>query len=113
MGFWKKIAVNTLVFIVLTFVLPGFYVQSAWTAFGASIVLALMNILVKPILHILSFPITIMTFGLFSFIINALVLWMTSAVVGPSFSFAGFGTALIVSLILSFVQSLLNDRVYR
>lgn len=113
MGFWKKIAVNTLVFIALTYVLPTFYVQSAWTAFGASIVLALMNILVKPILHLLSFPITILTFGLFSFIINAMVLWMTAAVVGPGFSFAGFGTALIVSLILSFVQSLVNDRVYR
>lgn len=112
MGFWKKIAVNSLVFIGLAYLMPTFFVQSVWTAFGASIVLALMNILVKPILHLLSFPITLMTFGLFSFIINALILWMTSAVVGPGFRFAGFGTALIVSLVLSLVQSLLNDRVH-
>lgn len=112
MGFWQKIGVNTVVFLALAFFLPGFTVASGWTALGASLVLALVNIFVKPILHILSFPITLMTFGLFSFIINALMLSLTAAIVGPGFYFHSFGTTLVVSLILSLVQSTLENRQY-
>ncbi|MDE1547724.1 phage holin family protein [Jeotgalibaca caeni] len=109
MGFWKKIAINSIVFIALAFLLPGFVVSSAWTAFWAAIVLSLVNILVKPILHILSFPITLLTFGLFSFIINALMLSLTSALVGPGFWFSSFGVTLLVSLVLSLVQSMVSE----
>ncbi|MGP6140738.1 MULTISPECIES: phage holin family protein [unclassified Jeotgalibaca] len=110
MGFWQKIGVSTVVFLALAFFLPGFTVTSGWTALGASLVLALVNIFVKPILHILSFPITILTLGLFSFIINALMLTLTSALVGPGFQFSSFGVALLVSLILSLVQSVIENR---
>lgn len=110
MGFWQKIGVNTLVFLALAFFLPGFTVASGWTAIAASLVLALVNIFVKPILHIFSFPITLMTLGLFSFIINALMLSLTATLVGPGFHFNSFGTALLVSLILSLVQSSLENK---
>ena len=110
MGFWQKIGVNTLVFLALAFFLPGFTVASGWTALGASLVLALVNIFVKPILHIFSFPITLLTLGLFSFIINALMLSLTATLVGPGFQFSSFGIALLVSLVLSFVQSLLVNK---
>lgn len=110
MGFWQKIGVNTLVFLALAFFLPGFTVASGWTALGASLILALVNIFVKPILHILSFPITLLTLGLFSFIINALMLSLTARLVGPGFQFSSFGIALLVSLVLSFVQSLLENK---
>lgn len=110
MGFWQKIAINSLVFIALAYLIQGFLVSSVWTALGASIVLAFLNVLVKPILSLLSFPITLLTFGLFSFVINALMLSLTSVLVGSGFQFRNFGTALIVSLILSLVQSLVADR---
>lgn len=110
MGFWQKIAVNSLVFIALAYLIQGFYVNSVWTAFGASIVLAFVNVLVKPILSLLSFPITLLTFGLFSFIINALMLSLTSAIMGSGFQFSSFGIAFLVSLILSLVQSLVAEK---
>lgn len=110
MSFWQKIGVNTLVFLALAFFLPGFMVASGWTALVASLVLALVNIVVKPILHVLSFPITVLTLGLFSFIINAMMLSLTSVLVGPGFRFSSFGVTLLVSLILSLVQSMIQDR---
>ena len=110
MGFWKKIAINSIIFIALAYLIPGFYVRGVWTAFGASIVLALVNVLVKPVLHVLSFPITLLTFGLFSFIINALMLSITSFLVGAGFQFSSFGITLLVSLLLSFVQSFIQDK---
>lgn len=110
MGFWQKIGVNTVVFMALAYFLPGFTVASGWTALGASLVLALLNIFVKPILHIFSFPITLITLGLFSFIINALMLSLTATLIGPGFRFSSFGVTLLVSLLLSLVQSLLENR---
>lgn len=110
MGFWQKIAINSIVFIALAYFIPGFYVSGVWTAFWAAIVLSLVNILVKPILHILSFPITLITFGLFSFIINALMLSLTANLVGSGFQFSSFGLTLFVSLILSLVQSIVSER---
>lgn len=110
MGFWQRIAINSLVFIALAYFMQGFLVSSVWTALGASIVLAFLNFLVKPVLSLLSFPITLLTFGLFSFVINALMLSLTSVLVGSGFQFKNFGTALLVSLILSLVQSVIVDR---
>lgn len=109
MGFWQKIAINSIVFIALAYLLPGFYVSGVWTAFWAAIVLSMVNILVKPLLHILSFPITLLTFGLFSFVINALMLWLTSSLVGSGFQISSFGLALLISLILSLVQSMVSN----
>lgn len=108
MRFWQKIGINTLVFLALAYFLPGFTVASGWTALGASLVFAFVNIFVKPILHILSFPITFLTLGLFSFVINALMLSLTSALVGPGFQFSSFGITLLVSLLLSLVQGLVE-----
>lgn len=110
MGFWQRIAINSLVFIALQYIMQGFVVSSVWIALIASIVLAFLNVLVKPVLSLLSFPITLLTFGLFSFVINALMLSLTSVLVGSGFYFSNFGTAFIVSLVLSLVQSFISDR---
>ncbi|MPM83235.1 hypothetical protein SDC9_130298 [bioreactor metagenome] len=112
MGFWKKAAVNSLVFIGLAyFMAPSFYVHSLWTAFWASIVLGIVNFLIKPVLSILSFPITILTFGLFSFVINGFMLYLTSWLVGPGFHFTSYGTAFLVALIMSVVHMFLSRDV--
>jgi putative membrane protein len=75
-----------------------------------SLVLALLNFFLKPILIILTLPITILTLGLFLFIINALIVWFTSDLV-RGFHVDGFGWALLFSLLLSLLTSLLyKDR---
>jgi len=80
-------------------------------AIVASIVLSALNVLVKPILHILSLPITLITFGLFSFVINGLMLKFTSVIVGEqNFAFSSLGAAVFISLLLSLINSIIANR---
>ena len=108
---WQRIALNALVFLALAGLIPGFYVGSIWTALGASIVLGILNVMVKPFLILLSLPITLLTFGLFSIVVNALILSLTSVFVGANFAFASFGTTLIVAIAMSIVSSVINTQL--
>lgn len=86
----------------LSRVLPGFEVDGWVPAIVAAIVLAVMNVIVKPILFVLTLPFTIITLGLFLFVLNALCVWLTAAIV-PGFHVRGFMAALIASLVLAVV----------
>jgi putative membrane protein len=86
----------------LSRVLPGFRVDGWVPALLASLVLALVNAIVKPILFVLTLPFTILTLGLFLFVLNALMLWLTALLV-PGFRIAGLLTALVASVILALV----------
>jgi putative membrane protein len=86
----------------LAHVLPGFEIASFGSALIAAIVLGLMNAIVKPILFVITLPFTILTLGLFLFVLNAIVLWLTALLV-PGFRIHGFLTALLAALILSVV----------
>lgn len=111
MKFWQGILINALLFLALSGLFQHtFYVGSIWIALAASLVLAILNMSIKPILIILSLPITIVTLGLFSVVINALMLQLTSFFVGPGFQFAGFGTALWISILMSIANLILGDR---
>jgi putative membrane protein len=83
--------------------LPGFELDGWGPAIIAAIVLALANAIVKPILFVLTLPFTIVTLGLFLFVLNAFMVWLTSALV-KGFHVTGFGTALLASLLLSLVS---------
>ncbi|MGO3732270.1 MAG: phage holin family protein [Vagococcus sp.] len=111
MSYVQRLFVNTMAFISLSVLFPTrFYVSSFLIAIVASVVLSILNMFVKPILHLLSLPITIVTFGLFSFIINGIMLKMTSIVVGPQdFAFSSFGSAVLVAVIMSIVNSIVSD----
>lgn len=112
MTYFQRLVVNTLTFIAMSVLIPNdkFYVSSFFIAVMASFVLSILNMCVKPILHILSLPITFITFGLFSFVINAVMLRMTSFFVGESrFGFSSFGTALLVAVVLSLINSIVRD----
>ena len=79
MSYFQRILVNTLTFISLAVLFPAMvHVSSIWTAVLASFVLSVLNMFVKPILTILSLPFTLVTLGLFTFVINAAILKMTS-----------------------------------
>jgi len=105
-----KMVVQTLLFLAIARVVPGmFQIDSVGTAIVASFVLVILNWTIKPLLHIISLPITFITFGLFSFVINAITLELTSVLVGSTtFHFNGFGSALIVAVILAFCNSIIN-----
>jgi putative membrane protein len=87
--------------------LPGVYVDDYFTAITVAIVLGLLNVFLKPLLVLLTIPITIVTFGLFLLVINALIILMVDDFVG-GFTVNGFWWALLFSLVLSFVSSIME-----
>ena len=93
-----------LVLLIANF-MTGVHVTDFVTAMIVAVVLGLLNIFVKPILTILTFPITIVTFGLFLLVINAAIILLCDNIVG-GFSIDSFWTALIFSIILSILQSI-------
>ena len=86
----------------LSYVVPGFRVAGWGAALLGAFVLGVVNTLVKPILFILTLPFTILTLGLFLFVLNAICLWITSLLV-PGFVIEDIGAALVASLCLAVV----------
>lgn len=113
MGFWKKVIIDTILFIALAGLFAGtgmFYISSAWIALLASFVLAILNVLVRPILALLSLPINILTLGLFSIVINGVMLQLTSMVIGTaSFHFSSFWSAMLIAIIMSICNTVITD----
>lgn len=103
MGFIIKILISALVVLLGAYLLPGVGVSSFGTALLVAVVLAILNTLVKPILIILTIPVTVLTLGLFLLVINAAIILLTDALV-PGFEVAGFWWALLFSLILSLLS---------
>jgi len=87
---------------VAAYVVPGVYVQSFLVAMIAALVLGLINLTLKPILLILTLPINILTLGLFTFVVNAVLILLVAAIVN-GFQVADFTTALIFGIVLSIV----------
>jgi putative membrane protein len=109
MGFIIKVLVTGLAVWVAAYVLDGVHLENdAKTIIIVALVLALLNAIVKPILIILTIPVTIVTLGLFLLIINALmVVWTSNLVDG--FKVDGWLTAILFSLIVSVVSSILHS----
>jgi putative membrane protein len=99
------------IFLLITaYVVPGFAVNSFTTALIAAAILGLVNALVRPILIILTLPFTLLTFGLFLFVINALMLWLVGFIT-PGFVVTGFLPALLGSIVLTLVATVLGQLV--
>jgi putative membrane protein len=109
MSILVRILVSAVVAFSLSYILRGIHIDSFWTALVLAVVLAVLNAIVKPILIILTLPITILTFGLFLFVINACIILLAGKFVG-GFRVDGFWWALLFSLLLSIVTSLLFRR---
>lgn len=113
MTFLQRVIINAISFVALAGLLQStqiFYVSSIWAALGAAIVLAFLNAFVKPFLIVVSLPITIMTLGLFSIIINAFLLELTAYLVGtPHFHFASFGATILMAIIMSVINAIVSN----
>jgi putative membrane protein len=105
--------VTALALVITANLVPGFAITSFFAALVAAVVLGLLNAIVKPILVLLTLPITFLTLGLFLFVVNALTIWLAGSIT-PGFQVSGFLPALLGSIILTIVASVLNfvvDRV--
>lgn len=102
-----RLLLNGLAIVAAAWFVPGVHVAGAWPAVAAGAVLGLVNVLVKPVLFFLTLPVTLLTLGLFIFVVNAACLALTAAVV-PGFAIDGFWPALLGALVVSVVSWLLN-----
>ncbi len=103
-----KILLTAVAVLILAYVLPGVAVASYWSAIIVAAVLALLRLVVKPVLVVLTFPITVVTLGLFLLVINAFIIIMADYFI-DGFTVKNFWWALIFSILLSFLQSVLHS----
>jgi len=100
-----KLLLSALAVMLVAYLLPGVTVESFWVALIVAALLALLNVTLKPLLVILTIPVTIVTLGLFLLVINALMILLADALIS-GFFVSNFWWALAFSLILSIVTSL-------
>ena len=106
------IVINAVLFMALAgFFKDSIYIEGIWAALGASFVLSVLNIFVKPILIILTLPVTVLSLGLFLFVINALTLLLTDRIMGSSFDIDTFGMALLVAVIMSLMNVIIQNQL--
>ena len=100
--------ISALAIIVTAYLLPGVRIEGFLTALVTAVVLGIINSILKPILLFLTLPINILTLGLLTFVINALLVLLASQIV-PGFIVDGFWWALAFSVVLSIINTLLGN----
>lgn len=107
-----KLTVNVVALLVVAYIVPGFVLENLTSAIVAAIVIGTANTFIKPIVQLLALPISLITFGIFAFLINVAFLWIVSMIV-PGFEITSFTVAIIASIALSlvswFLHKLAND----
>ena len=93
---------NAAALLLVAYLYPGVQVETFTAAVIAALVLGLVNAVVRPLLVILTLPVTVITLGLFLFVINALLFWLVAEIV-PGFRVTGFVAALVGSILFSLI----------
>ena len=105
-GMMMNLLINTISIFAVSYVLSGIQVDSFLAALVVAIVMAVLNVTLKPFLILITIPLTIVTFGLFLLVVNVLVLYAADALI-TGFHVAGFWWAIAFSLLVSLVNSIL------
>ncbi len=108
MNWLLRLLISTIAVLVASYLLPGVSVNGPVTALVVAVVLSLLNLLLRPILIILSLPVTILTLGLFLLVINALMVYLTDELI-DGFTLRNFWWALWFSIVISLIQSILES----
>lgn len=107
MGLLLTLLFSTLAVLISSYVIPGVQVDGFFAGLVAAVILGVVNTFIRPIVSILTLPINIVTLGLFSFVISALMVMLTGAIV-PGFTVTGFVPALLFAIVLSLVSGLMG-----
>lgn len=103
--------ISALTIIVVSYIVPGIHVASFWSALLVALFLGLLNAIVRPIIILLTLPVTIITLGLFVFVINAFMLLLVNAVV-KGFTVDGFFPALLGAVLIWIIGWMVNTYVF-
>ncbi|WML46013.1 phage holin family protein [Neobacillus sp. PS3-40] len=107
------ILINAVLFIALAgYFHDSYYLEGFKTALEASFILSILNVLVRPLLILFTLPATILTLGLFLFVINAMTLEITDILMGSSFEISGFGMALFAAVLMSLVNLIVQKTIF-
>ena len=104
--------VNTLALAAVAYVMPSVAIQSPGAAIAAALVLGLVNAVLRPILVLLTLPVTVLTLGLFIFVLNGLLFWAVASLV-PGFHVVGFWAGVLGAILFSIVSWLLSALVLK
>ena len=99
--------INAVALLGVAYLMPSIQVSSFWAALIAALVLGLVNTLVRPVLVILTLPVTLLTLGLFILVINALLFWFVGSIL-QGFQVASFGSAFFGALLYSIISCVLS-----
>jgi putative membrane protein len=110
MRFLARLVLNGIAIIIAAWLLPGLHISGTFPALVAGVILGFVNAIVRPILFFLTLPLTLITLGLFIFVLNAVCFGLTAWLV-PGFSVDGFWWALLGALLVSIVSWILNGLV--
>ncbi|MCX6270247.1 MAG: phage holin family protein [Bacteroidetes bacterium] len=107
MNIFVRLLISTLAVLITSYLLPGVHIQGVTAALVVAAVLAILNTFLKPVVIILTIPITFFTLGLFLVVINVFIIYLVTKIV-DGFSVDGFWWAVAFSIILSIVTNLLD-----
>ena len=107
MYFLLRWIINTLALLLASYIVPGVSFSSFWSALLASLIFGLINAIIRPIMILLTLPVNIVTLGLFTLVINALMFWLASSIV-KGFTVTGFWPAFFGALVYWLVIMLIN-----
>jgi putative membrane protein len=107
MGYFLTILATALGLLVVDLIVPGVDIANFPAAILAAVIIGLVNAFIRPILQLLSLPLTFVTLGLFSFILNGILLWIASIIV-PGFTMNGLLALILAPIVLSFSSTFLN-----
>jgi putative membrane protein len=105
--FLLHLVLTAVALLIVANVVDGVQVTGFGPALIAALILGVVNAVIRPVMVLLTLPLTIVTLGLFVFVVNALMFWLASALV-PGFHIAGFGAALIGSILLTILNVLIS-----
>lgn len=103
-----RLFVSMVALFITSFIVPGITINGIWAGFFAAFILGVVNVIVKPIFTILTLPLTILTFGLFIFIINGLMLKFTAFFVS-GFNVSGIFSAILGSIVLGLLTGWIHQ----
>ena len=103
-----RILLSSLGVLIADYILPGVEVKDFFSAFVTAVILGVLNWTIRPILILFTIPLTVFSLGLFLFVINALIILMVDWIV-PGFQVDGFWWALLLSLVLTILNSFFKD----
>lgn len=115
--FFIRWLVTAIAVAAAVWIVPGISIvggTEAWIAIAIfSLILALIDVSIKPILQVISIPITVLTLGIFYLVVNALLLyvasWVSNGLFGIGFDIGSFGSALLASIVISIISTILNS----